>query len=224
MGEGEVADDEQAARERMVDTQIAARGVGDPRVLAAMRAVPRHRFVPAALRAEAYSDHPLPIGHGATISQPYIVAAMTEAARVEPGARVLEIGAGSGYQTAVLAELGAEVYALELVEALVAPAKARLDALGYGARVDLRCGDGSLGWPERTPFSAILAAAAAPEVPAALTEQLAVGGRLVLPVGGWAQELVVFRREADGRLSEASLMPVRFVPMLGAVAGEGADA
>jgi protein-L-isoaspartate(D-aspartate) O-methyltransferase len=202
-----------AARRRMVATQLEARGVRDPRVLEAMRAVERHRFVPAPLRDQAYQDRPLPIGHGQTISQPYIVALMTEAARVGPGARVLEIGTGSGYQAAVLSLLAGEVASIEIVEPLAQEAADRLAALGY-RNVTVRAGDGYRGWPERAPFDAILVTAAPPEIPQPLLDQLAVGGRLVAPVGERDQELVVVTRTAAG-LGRRRLLPVRFVPMTG---------
>ncbi len=216
-----------AARARMVETQLVPRGIACPRVLAAMGEVPRHEFVDPRLVGEAYSDHALPIGHGVTISQPYMVALMTERAAIKPGDRVLEIGAGSGYQSAVLAALGAEVFAIERIDALVAPARARLDRLGYGAQVHLRVGDGSLGWPENAPYAAILVAAAAPQIPQALIDELAPGGRLVIPVGTDAQELRLICRRASGKpslqadgegsrgFSEESLLPVRFVPLIG---------
>jgi len=205
-----------SARERMVETQIEGRGVQDPRVLAAMREVPRHHFVDDALVEEAYSDHALPLGYGATISQPYMVAKMSELLAIRPGDRVLEVGAGSGYQTAVLAALGAEVFAVEIIEALVAPAWARLARLGYADGVHLRCGDGSVGWPEHAPYAGILVAAAAPRVPPALVSQLAPGARLVIPVGTHSQELCVLRRRLAGGLAEQRLWPVRFVPLVGA--------
>jgi protein-L-isoaspartate(D-aspartate) O-methyltransferase len=206
---------EAAARERMVATQIAARDVTDPRVLDAMRRVERHRFVPEAVRGEAYGDHPMPIGHGQTISQPYVVALMTELARVRPGDRVLEIGTGSGYQAAVLAVLAKEVYTIEIVEPLAREAAARLKALGYG-NVVVRAGDGYRGWPEHAPFDAILLTAAPERIPQPLIDQLAVGGRLVAPVGAeWGtQELVVVERTPAG-LSRRTVAPVRFVPMTG---------
>jgi protein-L-isoaspartate(D-aspartate) O-methyltransferase len=203
-----------AARERMVREQIAERGVRDGRVLAAMRAVPRHEFVPAAARAKAYDDEPLPIGGGQTISQPYIVAVMTELAAVGPGDRVLEIGTGSGYQAAVLAELTREVYTIEIDAELARTAAARLARLGYG-RVHVRTGDGRRGWPEAAPFDAILVTAAASAVPPALVEQLAGGGRLVAPVGqGEDQVLEVHRRTPEGIRVERHL-DVRFVPLVG---------
>jgi protein-L-isoaspartate(D-aspartate) O-methyltransferase len=204
-----------AARLRMVATQIEARGVRDPRVLDAMRRVERHRFVPESLLGQAYADWPLVIGHGQTISQPYIVAVMAEAARLGPGARVLEIGTGSGYQAAVLSLLADEVDTIELCEPLAQQAAARLEALGYG-NVHVRAGDGYRGWPERAPFDAILLAAAPPEIPPPLLDQLKEGGRLVAPVGEGVQDLVVVRRTAAG-LSQRSLLAVRFVPMTGEV-------
>jgi protein-L-isoaspartate(D-aspartate) O-methyltransferase len=206
---------EALAREAMVSTQLAARDVSDPRVLDAMRRVERHRFVPASARDAAYGDHPLPIGHGQTISQPYVVGLMTQLARVRPGARVLEIGTGSGYQAAVLALLAKEVYSIEIVEPLAKEAAARLKALGY-ANVEVLAGDGYRGWPEHAPFDAILVTAAPPEIPRPLIEQLATGGRLVAPVGeeGGVQELVVLERTPEG-LKRWSVAPVRFVPMTG---------
>jgi protein-L-isoaspartate(D-aspartate) O-methyltransferase len=202
-----------AARLRMVTTQIEARGVRDPRVLDALRRVERHRFVPEWLRDHAYEDRPLAIGHDQTISQPYIVALMTEEARVKPGARVLEIGTGSGYQAAVLSVLAGQVSTIEIVEPLAREAAARLEALGY-RNVTVRAGDGYRGWPERAPFDAILVTAAPPEIPQLLLDQLAVGGRLVAPVGEGDQELVVVERTAAG-LQRRRVIPVRFVPMTG---------
>lgn len=200
-------------RERMVRTQLEARDIDDPRVLAAMRSVPRHEFVPPKLASAAYEDGPLPIGHDVTISQPYIVALMTQLARVEPGQRVLDVGTGSGYQAAVLAAMGAEVYGLEIIEPLATAAAERLARLGL--RASLRAGDGWGGWPEHAPYDAIVLAAAPPEIPTALTEQLAIGGRLVLPVGErWQQELVVVTRTATG-LEQRRVIPVAFVPMTG---------
>jgi protein-L-isoaspartate(D-aspartate) O-methyltransferase len=202
-------------RARMVDEQIAARGIADARVLDAMRRVPRHELMPAEVRDQAYEDHPVPIGFDQTISQPYIVAVMTEAAKVEPGDRVLEVGTGSGYQAAVLAELGADVYSIEIVEPLAQRTAVDLERIGYG-RIHLRTGDGYRGWPDAAPFDAVIVTAAPPEVPAPLIEQLAVGGRLVIPVGedGGVQELRVITRTADGSTTE-TLFPVRFVPMTG---------
>jgi protein-L-isoaspartate(D-aspartate) O-methyltransferase len=207
--------EEETLRDAMVTQQLEARGIHDARVLAAMRAVPRDRFVPDEARARAYGDHPLPIGHEVTISQPYIVALMTELAEVGPGDRVLEIGTGSGYQTAVLAELGAEVWSIEIIEPLATRAAALLAELGYG-RVHVRHGDGYAGWPEHAPFQAILVTAAPPRIPEPLRGQLAVGGRLVVPVGEqWGQELIVSTRTEDG-WSDRTVIPVAFVPMTGA--------
>ncbi len=201
------------ARERMVREQIEARGVRDARVLAAMRKVPRHLFVPGELQAQAYWDQPLPIGHRQTISQPYIVAFMSEAMELNPDDRVLEIGTGSGYQAAILAELVREVWSIEIVEPLGKEAAARLKDLGY-ERVKLRIGDGYRGWPEAAPFDAIMVTAAPDHVPPALVEQLGEGGRLVLPVGRFSQDLLRVRRTAKGIVQE-NLLPVRFVPMVG---------
>jgi protein-L-isoaspartate(D-aspartate) O-methyltransferase len=203
------------ARERMVRDQIAARDVKDAKTLAAMRRVPRHLFVPPAVVHQAYDDHPLPIGHGQTISQPYIVAFMTEALGLRGGETVLEVGTGSGYQAAVLAEIAARVYTIEIVEPLAAEARERLRRLGH-ANVEVRAGDGYLGWPEAAPFDAIMVTAAAPRIPEPLKAQLRDGGRLVLPVGEEWQELALVTRHAD-RFDEKRILPVRFVPMTGKV-------
>ena len=202
-------------RRRMVEEHLAARDIRDPRVLAAMRAVPRHELVPEEIREHSYDDRPLPIGYDQTISQPYIVALMTQAADVAPGEKVLEVGTGSGYQAAVLAELGAEVYSIEIVEPLGERTAKDLARLGYD-RIHLRIGDGYRGWPEAAPFDAIVVTAAPPQIPPPLVEQLAVGGKLVIPVGetGGAQELRVITKSADGATSE-TIAPVRFVPMTG---------
>jgi len=200
-------------RERMVSTQIEARGITDPRVLAAMRKVSRHLFIPEAERELAYDDGPVPIGEGQTISQPYIVALMTELIRPQPGDRVLEVGTGSGYQAAVLAELAAEVYTIEILEPLALRAASLLRDLGY-ANVHTRIGDGYRGWPEKAPFDAIIVTAAPGRVPEPLKQQLAPGGRLVIPVGTAYQELVLITRTASGFREEA-VTPVRFVPMTG---------
>jgi protein-L-isoaspartate(D-aspartate) O-methyltransferase len=201
------------AREAMVRTQLERRDIQDRHVLAAMRQVPRHRFVPERQREQAYDDHPLPIGFGQTISQPYIVAIMTQLAMVRPGDRVLEIGTGSGYQAAVLAEMGAEVYGVEIVESLGTEASRLLDELGY-ATAHVQIGDGYDGLPELAPFAAILVAAAPPEIPTPLEQQLAVGGRLVAPVGRGFQDLTVVHRRGDD-LERRRVLPVRFVPMVG---------
>lgn len=208
--------DDAAAREHMVERQLAGRGIDDGPVLDAMRKVPRHRFVPDPLGGQAYSDQPLPIGHGQTISQPYIVALMTQLARPRPGARVLEVGTGSGYQAAVLAELGAEVYSIEIVAPLAEQAAQVLRELGYSGVV-VRAGDGYAGWPEQAPFDAILVTAAPERVPAPLLGQLRPGGRMVIPVGPVraVQELRVIGKHADGSLEERVVTPVRFVPLTG---------
>ena len=200
-------------RERMVREQITARGVRDPRVLAALSRVPRHELVPEAVRAHAYEDRPLPIGFDQTISQPYVVAYMTEQLQLSGDERVLEIGTGSGYQAAVLAELAREVFSIEIVEPLGERARADLARLGY-RNVQVRVGDGYRGWPEQAPFDAIIVTAAPGHVPQPLIDQLAVGGRLVVPVGGVYQELLLLSRDADG-IHEERLIDVRFVPMRG---------
>jgi len=204
--------DPQSARARMVAEQIRARDVRDPRVLDAIARVPRDVFVPDDQRHEAYDDHPVPIGFGQTISQPYIVAFMTEALRVEPTHRVLEIGTGCGYQTAVLAELARDVYSVEVIQALAVRARQTLDTLGY-TNVRIRAGDGHDGWPEYAPYDRILAAAAAESVPPALVEQLADTGILVIPVGVWHQELRVLQKHGH-RLDLLATLPVRFVPLV----------
>jgi protein-L-isoaspartate(D-aspartate) O-methyltransferase len=197
--------------------QYTGRAAFDPRVLAALRQVPRHDFVPAELRHRAYGNHPLPIGHGQTISQPYIVALMTDLIQPRAGDVVLEIGTGSGYQAAVLAQLVKRVYTMEIVAALARDAADRLRRLGYDT-VEVRVGNGRLGWPEHAPFDAILVAAAAPEVPPALLEQLKPGGRLVIPVGARhdAQELLLITRREDGGADRRHILPVVFVPLTGA--------
>jgi len=198
------------SRLEMVESQIAARGVRDEAVLDAMRRVPRHEFVPASVIDDAYADHPLPIGHGQTISQPYIVGYMSQAADIRPGIKVLEIGTGCGYQTAILSRMGARVFSIELIEALALGARGDLDRLGYGAQT--KAGDGHVGWAEEAPFDAIVVTAAPTEIPGALVEQLAEGGRLVIPVGELIQDLKVMEKR-DGALVEVSSLPVRFVPM-----------
>jgi len=207
---------EEYAKDRaaLVDRAIAG-AIEDSAVVAAMRAVPRHLFVPPELRMLAYDDRPLPIGEGQTISQPYIVALMTALLEPHPGMRVLEVGTGSGYQAAVLAELGAEVYSIEILPGVARQGAANLAAAGYDG-VHLRVGDGYLGWPEAAPFQGILVTCAPDHVPQPLQDQLAEGGRMVIPVGeeGGVQELVVVTRE-DGELTRRSVIPVRFVPMTG---------
>jgi protein-L-isoaspartate(D-aspartate) O-methyltransferase len=199
----------------MLVEQIEERGVRDPLTLRAMQEAPRHLFVPADEASEAYQDHPLPIGHGQTISQPYIVAFMTEALGLEGGETVLEVGTGSGYQAAVLARIAARVYSIEILEPLAAEAKERLARLGY-SNVEVRAGDGYLGWPEAAPFDGIMVTAAAPRIPEALKAQLKDGGRLVIPVGDELQELVVVTRRGAA-YEERRVLPVRFVPMTGKV-------
>jgi protein-L-isoaspartate(D-aspartate) O-methyltransferase len=209
-----LAQDYRAARENMVADQIESRGVRNAAVLKAMRSVERHLFVPAELRGLAHADRPLPVGHGATISQPYIVALMTELLEVSAKNRVLEIGTGSGYQAAILSQLAAEVSSIEIVPELAQSAAMLLEKSGY-RNVTVRAGDGYLGWPERAPFDRIIVTAAPPKIPEALVEQLARGGRLVVPVGaGTGQELVVVEKKADGSITRRSVLPVRFVPMV----------
>ncbi len=205
--------DREDERLRMVATQLRARGIEDERVLAAMARVPRHLFVPPDGAAFAYADEPLPIGRGQTISQPYIVAYMTDSLRLGAGDKVLEIGTGSGYQTAVLAEVAGEVWTVELVEELSVRARIRLEALGYD-NIRFRVGDGSAGWPEAAPFDGIIVTAAPRSVPQALEGQLAPGGRMIIPVGQGSQELVLVRREGNS-FRRKSLIGVRFVPLVG---------
>jgi protein-L-isoaspartate(D-aspartate) O-methyltransferase len=202
-----------AARARMVDQQIAARGVADTRVLEALRRVPRHRLVPEAERYRAYEDRALPIGHGQTISQPYVVAFMTEALELDGSERVLEIGTGSGYQAAVLAELAQHVYSIEIVAPLAERARRDLAELGY-TNITLRAGDGYRGWQEFAPFDAIIVTAAPEQVPQPLVDQLAPGGRMIVPVGDESQDLVLLTRTAEG-IERKRILPVRFVPMTG---------
>ena len=203
-------------RAQMVERQIAGRGIRDAALLEAMSEVPRELFVAERDRARAYGDHPLPIGFGQTISQPYIVALMIDAARIGPGEEVLEVGAGSGYAAAVMARLGATIVGVERVPELAGAARERLARLGYGS-VRIVEGDGSRGWPAAAPFDAILAAASGKQVPIALIDQLAPGGRLVMPVGGqlWAQMLVKLTKLANGRTERENLGRVRFVPLIG---------
>ena len=204
-------------RREMVATQLRSRDIWDRRVLEAMGKVPRHEFVPQAVQHLAYEDHPLPIGLGQTISQPYIVALMTQLADPREGARALEIGTGSGYQAAVLAELVDQVYTIEIVPELARRSAALLERLGYG-NVHARAGDGYLGWPEAAPFDVILVTAAAGRGPEPLQQQLAEGGRLVIPVGdpGTVQKLLLLTRE-EGRIRRQNVLAVRFVPMTGKV-------
>jgi protein-L-isoaspartate(D-aspartate) O-methyltransferase len=208
-------DENAEQRARMVADQIEARGVADGAVLAAMRAVPRHHFVPSDYLGQAYGDHPLPIGYGQTISQPYIVALMTEALHLEPGERVLEIGTGSGYQAAVLAELGVETFTVEIIPELAEQAEMTLAEVGYGD-VQVRQADGYFGWEEHAPFDAVIVTAAPDHLPQPLANQLAEGGRLVIPIGptGAVQTLWLFEK-IDGELQATNLGAVRFVPFTG---------
>lgn len=201
-------------RREMVENQLRARDITDPRVLEVMGRVPRHRFVPEDQQRRAYNDHPLPIGHNQTISQPYIVALMTQLAAPKPSDRALDVGTGSGYQAAVLAELCKEVFSIEIVEPLAEQAKKRLADLGY-KNIQVRAGDGYRGWPEHAPFDVIIVAAAPTHVPQPLVDQLAPGGRLVLPVGGYPQQLTLITKGADGTIRRRVVAPVLFVPMTG---------
>lgn len=202
-------------RKEMVTQQIVGRGITDQGVIDAMLTVERHKFVPDQYQRFAYDDYPLPIGEGQTISQPYIVALMTEVVNVHKTDRVLEIGTGSGYQAAVLALLVSDVYSIELIPSLAQSAEQRLTTLGYD-NVHVRCGDGFLGWPDAAPFDAIIITCAPPDVPLPLIEQLADGGRLVVPLGEDFQMLTLFEKR-EGELTQTSLIPVRFVPMKGII-------
>ncbi|HMI55097.1 MAG TPA: protein-L-isoaspartate(D-aspartate) O-methyltransferase [Gemmatimonadaceae bacterium] len=208
-----VSDSFALERNTMVDQQIRAREITAPAVLNAMRKVPRHRFVPAQVRHLAYDDHPLPIGSEQTISQPYIVGYMTEAADISPGDKVLEIGTGSGYQAAILGEVAREVYTIEIIPELAATASKTLADLGY-TNVHAKAGNGYLGWPEHAPFDAILVTAAPDQVPQALVDQLALGGRMVVPVGDIVQDMMIIEKTRNGVVKRRTI-PVRFVPMTG---------
>jgi protein-L-isoaspartate(D-aspartate) O-methyltransferase len=201
------------ARRQMVDSQIRARGISDQRVIQAMNKVERHLFVPESYRDLAYTDQPLPIGEDQTISQPYIVAIMTELLHLNGDEKVLEIGTGSGYQAAILAEMANQVYTIEIVEPLATQADKLLKQLGY-KNITVKCGDGYIGWEEHAPFDAIIVTCAPPEVPQPLVEQLADGGRMVVPVGTSWQELLLIEKK-DSTITETSVLPVRFVPMIG---------
>ena len=200
-------------RHALVDRYLAGRDIRDPAVIRAMKTVPRHRFVPEELQEMAYLDQALPIGHDQTISQPYVVAFMTQALELKPEHRVLEIGTGSGYQAAVLAEIAAEVYSIEIVEPLGKQAAKLLADLGY-ENIRTRIGDGYAGWPEAAPFDAVIVTAAPDHVPQPLIDQLGVGGRMIIPVGTFRQELRLLEKTEDG-LRERRVLPVRFVPMTG---------
>ena len=199
-------------RKDIVHEQIIARGIKEEKVIAAFRKVERHKFVPENLQRSAYEDHPLPIGYEQTISQPYIVALMTELARLKPEDRVLEIGTGSGYQAAILAEIAKQVYTIEILKPLAESSRKKLKDLGY-KNIQVKWGDGYLGWEEFAPFDVIIVTAAPDEVPRALVEQLKIGGRLVIPVGESFQELKLITKTKDG-IKEKSIIPVRFVPMI----------
>ena len=211
----QAADSYQQRREAMVTAQIRARGVRAPQVLDALRKVQRHLFVPGDLVDAAYSDRPLPIGHGQTISQPYIVGFMSDLLQIEPDHKVLEIGTGSGYQAAILAELAGTVYTIEIVEPLGNRALKTLAGLGY-ENIHVRIGNGYLGWPEAAPFDRIILTAAAEELPQALVNQLKAGGRLLAPVGPvyGAQDIILLTKDRSGNLSRRKILPVRFVPMV----------
>lgn len=201
-------------RESMIADQLIARGIKDERVLAAMRTVPRHELVPSELRDRAYEDRPLPIGYDQTISQPYIVAFMTEVLRVQPTDRVLEIGTGSGYQAAILGKLAAEVYSIEIVEPLAERARADLARLGF-TNVHVRAGDGYRGWPDAAPFDAVIVTCAPDHVPEPLVAQLKEGGRMIIPVGDrYGQRLYLLEKRA-GKVEQRAVLPVMFVPMTG---------
>jgi protein-L-isoaspartate(D-aspartate) O-methyltransferase len=208
------------ARQRMVAEQLVAPGrdITNARVLAVMGRVPRHEFVPERLRRDAYRDYPIPIGHGQTISQPYIVAFMSEQLQPKPTDRVLEIGTGSGYQAAVLAELVGQVYTIEIVEDLAQRAAADLKRFGY-TNVHVRAGDGYLGWTEAAPFDAIIVTCAPERVPQPLIDQLKDGGRIIIPVGRAGNQELVLLRKRDGKLEQQAVLPVRFVPMTGEAEG-----
>ncbi|MFP4302841.1 MAG: protein-L-isoaspartate(D-aspartate) O-methyltransferase [Alkalispirochaetaceae bacterium] len=215
-GESAPAGEWAAEREELVQSAVIDEGIEDPETVEAMRAVPRHEFVPEDLRGRAYRNTPLPIGHGQTISQPYIVAYMTEALELEPDDTVLEVGAGSGYQAAVLAEIVDQVYTIEIIHPLAESARARLQRLGY-ENVTVTAGDGYFGWPEEAPFDAIIVTAAPGHVPTPLVEQLEPGGRMIIPVGPVfsVQTLILLQKDEDGSVRTKQLLPVRFVPMTG---------
>ncbi len=205
--------DRQAERHRLVDQDIVPSGITNAAVLAAMRHVPRHRFVPEEFSVMAYEDRPLPIGFDQTVSQPSLVAYMVQALALRGDEKVLEIGTGSGYETAVLAEIAAEVFTIEIIEPLATRARETLEVLGY-RNITLRVGDGYLGWPKEAPFDAIVVTAAPGRIPPPLLEQLRLGGRLIIPVGTSFQQLILVRRTDDG-YEHTELLPVRFVPMTG---------
>lgn len=201
-------------REQMVESQLVKRDIVNQRVLDVMKRVPRHQFVPASMRSRAYDDSPLPIGKGQTISQPYIVALMTQLVDPRPHQKALDIGTGSGYQAAVLAELAKDVYSIEIVESLAVEARDRLKTMGY-KNVNVRHGDGYRGWKSQAPFDVIIVAAAPDHIPPALVEQLAPGGKMVIPIGKDWQTLVVIEKKPDGTVEKRDVIPVAFVPMTG---------
>jgi protein-L-isoaspartate(D-aspartate) O-methyltransferase len=201
-------------RHQMVQQQLKARGVSDPRVLAAMNKVRRDEFVPATVKGSSYADQPLPIGYSQTISQPYVVAFMTEQVHPSPTDRVLEIGTGSGYQAAILAELAREVYTIEIIEPLAKTAEATLQRLGY-KNVHVKAGDGYKGWPEYAPFDAVIVTCAPDHVPQPLIDQLKEGGRMIIPVGGFGNQELYLLEKKNGQLQRRAVLPVRFVPMAG---------
>ncbi len=203
----------QELRDRMVNDQIVARGIVDKRVIEAMRRVPRHEFVPSELAFQAYEDHPLSIGWGQTISQPFIVAFMTQAVDLQPASRVLEVGTGSGYQAAVLAQICDEVYSIEIIPELAERAAAVLKVLGYD-NIHVTTGDGYEGWPEHAPYDAIVVTCSPTDVPPPLVEQLAEGGRMIIPIDENGNQSLVLMNKKDGRLSRRSILPVLFVPMI----------
>jgi protein-L-isoaspartate(D-aspartate) O-methyltransferase len=208
--------DNKERRMNMVDKYIAGEGIRDPATLDAMRAVPREKFVPDSLRRSAYDNRPLPIGFGQTISQPYVVGFMTEALQLKPSDCVLEIGTGSGYQAAILAEIVDEVYTIEIVEPLGTSAAALFAQLGH-TNIHAKVGDGYYGWPDKAPFDAIIVTAAASHIPPPLIEQLKPGGRMIIPVGSimMVQHLLLVEKDGDGHVTNRSLLPVRFVPLTG---------
>ncbi len=206
-------DEFKVQRHAMVKTQIMQRGIKDNRVLAAMLEVERHMFIPQEMREYAYLDNALPIEKNQTISQPYIVALMSELACIKPDDRVLEIGTGSGYQAAILSKLAKKVYSIEIIKELADKAKERLKKLGY-ENIEIKCADGYLGWPQEAPFDAIIVTAAAPDIPEELVKQLKTGGRMVIPLGDIFQELYVITKNEDGTIKKEHIIPVRFVPMI----------
>jgi protein-L-isoaspartate(D-aspartate) O-methyltransferase len=212
--DGELAEELESERRLMVEEQLRRRGIHDRNVLAAMEKVPRHLFIPWEFRSASYSDSPVTIGEGQTISQPYMVALMTQCLQVKKGNKILEIGTGSGYQTAVLLEIGAEVYTIERYESLAEKAERRLKDLGYEA-FQIRIGDGTIGWPEQAPFDGIIVTAAAPEEPAILKEQLVDGGRLVIPVGSRYSQALNRVIRFKGKFTREEFTPCVFVPLVG---------